>query len=180
MSSERRERSWPKSDGAKPIADALGDALQHLGAQVKARPQFSTQPDGPRQRGELSDDNKSARSKFTRRKLQWIEALCYDRRVTHQEFRFGVYVAMRINWKTEIWIISDATAVDETGIPRTNIYNARKKLVELGWILIGRPNKGAPYTYGLCNKNVDELLKLRAERRHQRRKKWSGDLQGCG
>ncbi len=36
------------------------------------------------------------------------------------------------------------------------------------------------WTYGLCNKNVDELLKLRAERRHQRRKKWSGDLQGCG
>lgn len=114
---------------------------------------------------ELTNEELKERSDFTSRKLDWINAIMLDRRLTTAAKVYGIYVAMRINWKTCITFVSDATASDETGIGATTISTSRKKLVKTKWIDLSRRNSGAPYTFRMLHGNVNAMDDIRIANR---------------
>ena len=118
-----------------------------------------------------ADESKSATT-FTGEKLDWIDALIFDRRISNRAARFGTYIANRINSETRHWVISDIAASAECGIPRSKIGKARRELVDLGWIRLKGGRKGVAACYELALKRVSRFLDYRTAQREERRENW--------
>lgn len=117
---------------------------------------------------EITSEDQSARKDFTKSKMNWVDCLLLDPRLTFAQKCYGVYVAMRINWKTSCTFVADATVADEIGMSRGHIHIARKVLVETAWLRVYRRNAGSPYTFMLDHRNVNAMLDRRTLYRDQR------------
>ena len=111
---------------------------------------------------------------FTSDKLDWLNALMSDGKISSTAFRVGFCIAKHINQHTGITFVSDETIGDETNISRRRIIEARNLLKNEGWVIWKRTRTANVYRLLSDNLNaiLDEQIKksdLREERRLARR-----------
>lgn len=100
---------------------------------------------------------------FTSWKLDIVNALLSDSRVSHGHFRIAVRVMQAVNAETRIAHISDAVICDE--LPKTDRFgcnDARKRLEKLKWWTVTRGHGGRASRYIFSDANVDNVLDQRA------------------
>jgi hypothetical protein len=133
-------------------------------------------------RGEQSDKaaEREATRSFTSWKLDILDALMSDDRITDGEFRVAFRVMQAVNAETRVAIISDETIKEE--VPRTNRWkcnDARKKLSELGWwkVTSGHGGTASRYEFSIENRNaiLDQRVAKKDARDAERVKRRSRD-----
>jgi hypothetical protein len=75
------------------------------------------------------------KSTFTARKLDWLTAICFDRRVGDYAYRVVSVIARHLNEKTGRAFVGDETIAFETGSKwRGKVHRARNQLRDFGWL----------------------------------------------
>lgn len=120
-------------------------------------------------------DNPSSTASFTSWKLDILNGMVCDNRITPVQFRMAFRVMQAINSETRIGIIGDDTIRDE--VPgcksRFTCNETRKQLSLLGWWTVepGRGGKASRYRFSDAPVNaiLDRLIEAR-EKREERSK----------
>lgn len=129
---------------------------------------------------EQIDDDEVARIRtFTGRKLDWLKAVSYDKRVKPGVFEVAFCIVQHVNEKTLIAILSDETIIEKTGISRAEVGRHRKSLKDTGWLSWRRTRTANLYTpiFDETAAWLDELAAkgvARRARRATQREQWMG------
>jgi hypothetical protein len=107
---------------------------------------------------------------FTSRKLDWLDTLAFDRRLSPLAFKVGFRIIQHVNASTGRTRISDATIADEIGCPARNVYRPRILLRDTGWLTWRRTRTAN--IYEIKFDNVERLLDLMTAARDVRKEQW--------
>jgi primosomal protein N' len=122
----------------------------------------------------LSQSNQS----FTSRKMDWMTAAAYDRRLKPSDFRIAFVIAQHINKKTGKAFPSREEIADKANTSVPTVKRTIKLLQETGWITVRRKRSYDPKVKGWKTHNfywlrfenvqtVFDLIKAsRLKRRH--------------
>jgi hypothetical protein len=126
------------------------------------------------------DDSKSARKSnqsFTSRKMDWLDAAQYDRRVIPSYFKIAFVIAQHINGETGKGFPSQETIADLTGLSVETVKRAIKRLVAIGYLKKRQSRGYVPTTgkwetrnvYWLRFENVQPMFDMRADAKRGRK-----------
>ena len=115
---------------------------------------------------------KAEKRTFTSDKLDWVNALSADPRVSSEAFEVGFCIAQHVNQRTGKAILSVETIRDKTHVNLRSVHRCRMHLKELGWIDWVRTKTANVYvTLGLnMNAVLDHQLVLKEQRDERRQK----------
>lgn len=106
---------------------------------------------------------------FTSAKLDLLDAMSMDPRVTDGEFRTAYRLAQHANSETGAMFPSQERLADQMGTKARAVRQRIAGLVEKGWLLIWRPNKRAPNSYRFDGRHVNAILDRQAMLNEARR-----------
>ncbi len=112
---------------------------------------------------------REATRSFTSWKLDIIDAMMSDPRVTDKDFRIAFRVMQSVNAETRIGYISDLTICDE--VPRTDRHackKARKHIEQIGWWTVERGHGGKASRYSFSPENINAILDQRVLNKEDR------------
>ncbi len=107
---------------------------------------------------------------FTSRKLDWLNAMASDARVTDRDHRVACRVAEALNELSGVAILSDALILDDvpTVSDRWQLNDARKRLEHCGWWSVERGSGRRGSRYRMLETKVNDFLGQRIEKRDAR------------
>jgi hypothetical protein len=111
----------------------------------------------------------------TGRKLDWLKCVAFDPRLKSYPYDFKVafQIAQHVNERTGNAFVSDETIADKTGGGSVrNVWNARHRLRDAGWLTWRRTRTASVYSlnYGRVN-GVLDMITVSSEARHEKRRK---------
>jgi hypothetical protein len=111
---------------------------------------------------------------FTSLKLDWINALMSDSKISSTAFRVGFCIIQHVNEHTGLAFVSDETISDKTATCNRQVREARNLLRDKGWLIWKRTRTANRYRLLANNLNaiIDEQIikkELRIERRDRRK-----------
>jgi alkylated DNA nucleotide flippase Atl1 len=113
-------------------------------------------------------------------KLEWIEALGSDKKISHATLRVAIFIALAVSQGSEEAYISIAALVDKSGVAPRHVRAAINKLRREGWLTWKRTRDANRYTLEFPVRKINEILDrqtiLRDRRKEARAK---GRKNGC-
>jgi hypothetical protein len=113
---------------------------------------------------------------FTGGKLDWLKCVAFDPRLKPYPYDFKVafQIAQHVNERTGHAIVSDEAIAEKTGGGSVrNVWNARHRLRDTGWLTWRRTRTASVYSlnYDKVNGVLDMITVSSEARREKRRKK---------
>jgi hypothetical protein len=117
------------------------------------------------------DTDRKALTTFTGTKLDWLNCLAADQRISDNAFRVAFVIAQHLNWRTGQTMLSDETIADEASGSIRAVVRSRTLLRQLSWLIWRRTQIANVYSLDFRNMNAmrDAMLVAR-EARQERRK----------
>lgn len=120
----------------------------------------------PELRDVTTDAEPEKQRKFTGEKLDWMSALSADPEIDARAFEVGFCIAQHVNKETGKALLADQTIANKTGIPRTWVWRARKRLLDRRWMKWTRTRTAN--IYELLGDNMNGILDLLSEKKDRR------------
>jgi hypothetical protein len=110
---------------------------------------------------------------FTSRKLDYLKACNFDRRLEAYDFKVVYIIAQHVNEKNDMAMLSDEAIAEEIGGSPRSVGRSRNRLRDAGWLSWRRTSTANIYTLDYTNvgRVLDLITKMRDERRERRSKR---------
>ena len=102
------------------------------------------------------------RKAFTSAKLDILDCISMDRRVTAAEFRVAFRLAQHANGENGAIFPSQDRIADQTGMKARTVRACIAGLIKKGWLHVIRPNKRVPNLYRFDGRHMNEILDRQA------------------
>jgi hypothetical protein len=108
---------------------------------------------------------------FTSWKLDFLTCLAADPRIKPMVFEVAFCISQHIKASTRLAFVSDQTVREKTNISERDVYRARRRLKETGWLDWRRTSTANVYSFSDANMNgVRDALEIRRQARQDRRR----------
>jgi hypothetical protein len=104
------------------------------------------------------DEGSADIESFTSNKLDVMDAISMDPRVSHGEFRVAFRLLQHANAKTGRIFPSQERIANQIGVKVRQVREYIAGLVEKGWLRATRPNRQLPNQYAFDLKHVNAIL----------------------